>query len=147
MVKRLASLSGMGMMVGLVCGIPSAVETTLALARQEEPMRWVTLPWGLPSSSLVAVAAHTAAPLAAGIVLGLLAGAAAALMGLVLVRDLQHDRLHRSYWDAALLVFFVRGAAFGQGELNLAIVQAVQCAPAAEVHARQRPEVERLAHR
>ncbi len=110
MVKRLASLSGTGMMVGLVCGIPSAMETTLTLARQEEPVRWVTLPWGLPSSSLVAVAVHAAAPLAAGIALGLLAGAAAALVGLVLVRDPQHHRLHRSYWDAALLVFFLCSA-------------------------------------
>ncbi len=107
MVRRLASLSGMGMMVGLLCMIPSTVKISLALVRQEEPVRWVTLPWGLPSSSLLAVTAHTAAPLATGLGLGLLAGLAVALVGLALVPTSQHRHLHRSYWDVSLLTFFL----------------------------------------
>ena len=107
MVRRLASLSGMGKLVGLLCMIPSTVKISLALVRQEEPVRWVTLPWGLPSSSLLAVTAHTAAPLATGLGLGLLAGLAVALVGLALVPTSQHRQFHRSYWDVSLLTFFL----------------------------------------
>ncbi len=106
-VTRLAGLSGMWMMVGLLVAVSSALKTGLALIRHEEPVRWVTLPLGLPSSPLIAVISHLMAPVAAAAVLGLLAGMAVAFAGSVLVGDRRHRRLHRTYWDAALLLFFL----------------------------------------
>jgi len=80
-LKRAASLSGMGMMAGLLCRIPAAVESALAVTRQGEPVRWVTLPGGLPGSQVIAVVSHIVGPPAAGAALGLLVGLVAAVAG------------------------------------------------------------------
>lgn len=98
------------MMSGLLCGIPAAMENALAVTRQGEPVRWVTLPWDLPGSNLIAVVSHITGPPVTCAALGLLAGLAAAVGGLVLVRDPGQRKLDRSYWDAGLLVFFLCAA-------------------------------------
>ena len=80
MLKRMASLAGMGMMAGLLCGIPSALAEALAVIRYAEPVRWVTPPGNLPGSQALAVASHVAGPpavcAALGLLVGLMAGAA-----------------------------------------------------------------------
>ncbi len=74
MIWRVTSLSGVGMIAGLLCGLPTALQRWQAVCGRGEPVRWITLPWDLDGSFPIAVAAHLAGPLAVGIALGLLAG-------------------------------------------------------------------------